>query len=197
MPTYCIDIYGMMFMKTGHSTASKIDRRWNGKLWKLTFCLFWFHWKPLFFFNKTLGANHKTLHRLSQATVAHHPHLVRVQIVSTTVHHHQLLNVHHLKRHRVWTTTSTATIWSTTNISSRQRKSNESVTIRSLTQWTAWDHLISMRVAMGISERETMMIIMGKLFSSISFNIRLIDKNYSLQLQHNAELTRRQWTGWS
>lgn len=116
------------------------------------------------------GANHKTLHRLSQATVAPHPHLVRVQIVSTTVHRHQLLNGHHLKRHRVWTITSTAAIRSTTNISSRRQRSNESVTTRSPTQWTAWDRRTFTRVAMETSERATMTIIMGELFSSMISN---------------------------
>lgn len=108
-----------------------------------------------------LGANHKTLHRLSQATAAHHPLLVRVRVVSTTAHHHHPLNVHHLKRHRVWTTTTTAAIWSTTSISSRQRKSNESVTTRSPTR-SAWDRQTSTMVAMATLERGTMMTIMGE-----------------------------------
>lgn len=165
MPTYCIDTYGMMFTKTGHSTASRIDRRWNGEYQIPWIFLILIH----NFLFSSLGANHKTLHRHSQATAAHHPHLVKVQIVSTTAHRHRPLNVHHRKRHRVWTTTPTATIWSTTSMSSRLRRSRESVTTwsQAAAQWMVWGHRICTRtvakaVRILIRERETAMTTMGE-----------------------------------
>lgn len=72
-----------------------------------------------------LGANHKTLHHRSRATVAHHPHLVRVLIVNTTARHHRPSSVRR-KPSRVWIT-AWAAIWSTTIIASRQPRSQESV----------------------------------------------------------------------
>lgn len=164
MPTYCIDTYGMMFTKTGHSTASRIDRRWNGELNLSTL-------KPPVSWHLILfsGANHKTLHRPSQATAAHHPHLVKVQIVSTTAHRHRPLNVRHRKRHRVWTTTSTATTWTTTSISSRPQRSRESVTTWSQVAdpWTACDPQTSttaatMETTWTREREETMMTTLGE-----------------------------------
>lgn len=113
-----------------------------------------------------LGANHKTLRRPSQATAAHHPHLVKVQIVSTTAHRRRPSNVPHRRRHRVWTTTSTAAIWSTTSISSRRRRSRASVTIKGRKLRMACDRRTSTMFATATASwtrwRGTMMTIMGE-----------------------------------
>lgn len=127
---------------------------------------------------------------------AHHPHLVRVQIVSTTAHRHQLLNVHHLKHHRVWTTTSIAAIWSTTNISSRPQRRHESVTTRSPTRWMAWGHRIFMTVVKETPswtrERETMTTTMGQwTYCGVNSDKNLIMQS-KFQLQHDSKLTRGQ-----